>query len=317
MGRLNAASAAELREEEDFDLPAQLTILRRAVASLSVLADASSSALCAADLRRYSALAEAIVTAFAQGGVVRRDAALRRVTSATVLSLFYVRQRLDALPARRPSRAALESIRRTLYAAIALLSEQVAPLDGVGTVAAASLSDLDRALAMRLLLSDFHEAVALVTRGRSNMSWTLSVAETELAIAMQRPAFVMGPEQQRAELSELRTRILRFKGKKSGTPPKSKLHAEVMASPALLASLNRRPDVKRHDARSLAALSITLSGRTFNLTMAANAAETLAGLRGMDTQLDKLMLELPFDPSSVLALVARRVGELRARALAS
>jgi hypothetical protein len=51
--------------------------------------------------------------------------------------------------------------------------------------------------------------------------------------------------------------------------------------------------------------------------MAANAAETLAGLRGMDTQLDKLMLELPFDPSSVLALVARRVGELRARALAS
>jgi hypothetical protein len=313
MGRQTAASAAELRDD-DFDLPAQLTILRRAVAALPVLADAPSVALSAADLRRFCALAEAIVTSFAQEDVVRRDAALRRVSSATVLSLFYVRQRLDA---PRLSRTALESIRRTLYAAVALLSEQVAPLDGVGVVAAKSLSELERALAMRLLVSDFHEAVSSVARGRSNMNWTLSVAEAELAIAMQRPAFVLGPERQRAELSEIRTRILRFKGKKSGVPSKSKLHAEVFATSELLVALSQRADVKCHDARSLAALSITLSGRTFNMAMAANAAETLAGLRGMDSLLDKLMLELPFDPASVLVLVARRVSALRARALAS
>lgn len=282
-----------------------------------MLADASSAALSAADLRRFCALAEAIVASFAQESVVRRDSALSRVSSATVLALFYVRQRLDALSPQRPSRTALESIRRTLYAAVALLSEQVAPLDGVGSVAAKSQSELDRALAMRLLVSDFHEAVSSVARGRSNMNWTLLVAEAELAIAMQRPAFVMGPERQRAELSEIRTRILRFKGKKSGISSKSKLHAEVFATSGLLVALSQRADVKRHDARSLAALSITLSGRTFNLAMAANAAETLAGLRGMDSLLDKLMLELPFDPASVLLLLARRVSELRARALAS
>lgn len=315
MARPSAALAAE-PSEADFDLPAQLTILRRAIAGLAVLGEIPSP-LAAADLLRFCALGESIVNAFAESERVRRDAALRRATSATVLALFYVRQRLDTLSSGRTSRAALEGVRRTLYSAIVLLSERVAPLDGVSSVAARSLSELDRALAMRLLVSDFQEAVASVARGRANMSWTLSVAEAELAILMQRPAFAMGPEQHRAQLSEVRTRILRFKAKKMGTPSKSKLHAEVLATATLLAALTRRPDVKRHDARCLAALSITLSNRSFDLTMAANAAETLAALRGMDPELDRLMLELPFDPASVLALVARRVSELRARALAS
>lgn len=77
------------------------------------------------------------------------------------------------------------------------------------------------------------------------------------------------------------------------------------------------PKPSHRDARSLAALAVTLSGRTFNLTMAANAAETLGGLRGMDPKLDQLMLELPFEPASLLVLIARRVSEIRARALAS
>lgn len=316
MGRQSAASAAEARDE-DFDLPAQLTILRRAVAGLEVLADAASPARCAADLVRYSALAEALVGAFAQSGLVRRDAGLRRATSATVLALFYVRQRLDALSARRASRAAIESIRRTLYSAVALLSERLAPLDVAASVPPRSMSELDRALSMRLLVSDFHEAVSSVARGRSNRTWTLLVAEAELAIAMQRPEFGLGPEAQRVQLTEVRARISRFKSGKSGTLSRSKLHAEVLATSELLVTLSRRPDVKRHDARGLAALAITLSGRSFNLSMAANAAETLGGLRGMDAELDRLMLELPFDPTSVLALIARRVSQIRARALAS
>jgi hypothetical protein len=316
MGRQSAASAAESRNEE-FDFPAQLTILRRAIAGLGVLADAPSPALSAADLSRYCALAEALVGSFMRSELALGDAGLRRASSASALALFYVRQRLDALPGRRSSRVAVESIRRTLYAAIALLSERLAPLDVGANVPPRSMSELDRALSMRLLVSDFHEAVSSVTRGRSNMTWTLLVAEAELAIAMQRPEFALGPEAQRAQLCEIRSRISRFKSGKSRTQSKSSLHAEVLATSELLTTLSRRADVKRHDARSLAALAITLSGRTFNLSMAANAAETLGGLRGMDAELDRLMLELPFEPQTVLVLVARRVSQIRARALAS
>jgi hypothetical protein len=312
MQRQSAAAA----REDDFDLPCQLTILRRAIACVGVFEDESSAQVCATDLARFCALAEVIVKSFSHSELARSDATLRRTASATVLALFYVRQQLDALPARRSSRSAVESIRRSLYAAVALLSERLGPFDGIGSIAAHSLTELDRALSMRLLVSDFHEAVCSVSRGRSNMNWTLLVAEAELAIAMQSSAFGLGPEQQRAQLSEIRTRIVRFKAGK-GTLSKSTLHAEVLATSQLLASLSQRPDVKRHDERALAALSVTLSSRSLNMITAASAAETLAGLRGMDPQLDRLMLELPFEPAKVLTLLARRVSELRSRALAS
>lgn len=316
MARQSAVSATASRDD-DFEYAAQLSILRRAIAELGVLSDSANAAACAADVSRFCGLAEVIVSSFAQGDLCRRDAGLRRAGSASLLALYQVRQRLEALANKRASRAAVDAVRRNLYAAVASLSERLAPLDGVGKVAARSLTELDRALAMRLLVSDFHSTMLATSRGRANKSWTLQVAEAELAIAIRRPAFALGPEAQQRQLTAMLARVAGSKARKTGAPSKSRLQTEVLATSELLLALSRRADVKSHDTRSLTALSALLSARKLDLSVAANAAETLAGLRGMDAELDRLMLELPFEPSRALVQIARRVSALRVRALAS
>ncbi|HWA74572.1 MAG TPA: hypothetical protein VG937_19640 [Polyangiaceae bacterium] len=316
MPRQTAASATAT-SDDDFEYPAQLSILRRAIAELPVLSDAANMAACADELNRFCGLAELLVSSLARAESCRQDAGLRRAASAALLALYQVRERLDALSTKRASRATVEAIRRALYAALAALSERLAPLDGISEAAARSLTELDRALAMRLLVSDFHSTMLATSRGRSNKGWSLVVAEAELAIVLRRPAFALGPEAEKQKLSAISSRVVGYRAGKPGALTRSRVQAEVLGTSALLVALSQRVDVKRHDARSLTALGALLSGRRLDLTVAANAAELLAGLRGMDVELDRLMLELPFEPSRALSHIAHRVGNLRQRLLAS
>jgi hypothetical protein len=316
MPRQTAASATAT-PDDDFEYPAQLSILRRAVAELPVLADAANVAACTEELSRFCGLAEALLSSLARAELCRQDAGLRRAASAALLSLYHVRERLEALSKKRASRATVEAVRRALYSSLAALSERLAPLDGIGEAAARSLTELDRALAMRLLVSDFHCTMLATSRGRTNKGWSLVVAEAELAIARRRPAFALGPEAEQRQLTDISSRIAGFRAGRPGAPSRSRLQAEILGTSELLAALSQRVDVKRHDARSLTALGALLSGRRLDLSVAANAAEILAGLRGMDKELDRLMLELPFEPSRALSHIAHRVGGLRQRLLAS
>jgi hypothetical protein len=228
-----------------------------------------------------------------------------------------VERRLAALPPRRASRLAIEMVRRRLYSAIASLSEQLAPTDSPACIAARAPSELERALSMRQLVTDFHGAMLVIGRNRSQRTWALVVAEAELAIMIKVPAFALGPEAQKKKLSSLRARIARFRSGRRDASSKSKLLSEVFDASSLLTALSLRSDVRRHDARLLAELSLLLTRPALSLVIAASAAETLAELHGMDPELDCLMLELPFQPARVLLQVRRRVSELRACALAS
>ena len=312
----HTAASANATPDDDFDYPAKLCILRRAVAELVVLADAADVAARVAELQRLCNLAEMLVSSLAREEARRPGAGLRKSASATLLVLYRLRERLEVLAAQRPSRAAVEATRRSLYFALAALSERLAPRDGVSVVAARCSSELDRALAMRLLVSDFHGAMLATVRGRSNKSWSLAVAQAELAIVLGTPAFAAGPKAQRRQLRAVFTRVSRFRTGKRGALLRSRIQAKALATPALLASLSQRPDVKQHDARSLVALGALLSSRRYDPEVAAHAAEILASLRGMDLELDRLMLELPFDAARVLKRISQRVGGLRQRLLA-
>jgi hypothetical protein len=313
------STRATATPNDDFDLPARLSILRRAVATLAILSEGpgATSVTVTRELGRYAALASASVALVSQSARAGRDARLHRTCSAAAEAVLEVERRLEALPVRRASRLALEMIRRRLYGALAALSERLAPTDAPRRLAAAPPAELERALAMRQLVTDFHGAMLAIGRKRSQATWALIVAEAELAIVLELPAFALGPEAQQKKLSSLHARIARFRSGRRDASSKTKLLDEVFDASSLLSALNLRADVKRHDARALAELSLLLTRSALTLAIAANAAETLAELRGMDPELDRWMLELPFDPARVLQQVRRRVSELRACALAS
>lgn len=312
-----AGSVAEdgaAEAEQDFAWAAQFAIVRRAVANLWILGDLPDTkpSVLRGDLIRLCTLSETLISALATTDLAS-DTGLGEGCSNALLAVRDVRRRLSLMPIRTASRPAMEMIRRRLYMVLASLSEQLAGLEVIDV----ARGELDQALFMRQLVSDFRGAMVAVVRGRTNLSWSLIVARSELGILLQEPGMSAGPARERTQLLALHRRLARSSGTRLDQAKKSRLHADVLETSSLLVSLSRRPDVKRHDGRALGSLALLLSRGRFSMAVAAGAVESLAVLRGMDPVLDRLMLEVPFDPQRLLAIIARRVSELRAQALAS
>lgn len=318
MGRSNfVAELVDDREEEDFDVPSQIAILRRAVAEIEIGREprgGRGSALEA--LTRMAALAEETVTAIAWMDLSEADEDdHEELADACAVALFGVqetRRMLEQLRAPRPSRARLEAIRRRLHGALAALGEAFALCDR-----GEHSTDLERALHLRNLVSDVYGAIPWEKGGPTSRVWALLVANAELKILLKSGSFESGFEAPRNALTSLVERISGWQAKRPNPSATSQLYTELVGVSNVLSSLSARPEVKRHDARALVELSSLLARRTFDDTMTERVVDVLASLRGMDGALDRLIVALPLDPPSVLALLLRRVTELRARALAS
>jgi hypothetical protein len=221
---------------------------------------------------------------------------------------------LDQLSAPRPARARLEAIRRKLHAALAGLGEVLAAHDGVER----PTNDLERVLQFRNMLSDFYAAIPWENGGPTGSRvWALLVANAELKILLKSLSFGAALEAPRSTLAALGERISGWQAKRPGPGSTSQLYTELVGVSSVLSTLSARPEVKRHDARALVELSALLARRTFDDTMTERVVDVLATVRGLDSELDRLIVALPLDPHAVLSLMLRRVTQLRARSLAS
>lgn len=317
---MTQASSVAFADESDFDAGSGLSILRRAVAELP-LGDASSAAslnagarslerLCLVGVRMLDALRDSDVASLGDEELDGAAAELGAVNEA-----------LGQLSARKASRLAeMDAARARLYETLVALSEAFAPSEpigrvlgrhGVGTV-------LDQVLALRRLMSDFQSALLPTTGDDAmNLRWALVVADAELGILMRHPVFSCAPAATQAEFGALRGRIARWRRGRRGLVTASKLYADVAGSAKRLGRLSLRPDVKRHDTRALSELATLLQRGAPGLSLALQSADLLAAVRGLDGELDRLMLDLPLDPARSLRQIARRVTLLCSRALAS
>lgn len=283
--------------EDDFDLHSRLAILRRAVAELVIGPNDAPFRLSAAraQLVRYGGLSQIVLGVFGETAAL---ASVRRLTRR--------------LAGRLPSPLTLEDMRRQLHAALVRAARASAASDSSRTRFGAD-PELDAALSTRSLLSDFHGSLLSIT-DHASLVWALRVADAELSILLRHPALERAPEPERSALSALRARTKRWRAGKRDADFAWALYGEVVASSNLLVALSERREVRRHDDRVLHELSaLFLSSRRAGVAIAGHVADKLASLRGLDAELDRLMLDLPLRPAITLGRISRRVRQLRAR----
>lgn len=302
-------------EEIDFDAPSRIAILRRAVAEVVVSAGAERELRTAlGELTRLSALAEGIVSEMT---LDHERQLWKGSCRAALVAVRSTRRSLDQLKNLEPSRARIGAIRSKLHAALATLSEVVASSERPGANLPAEKSELERALEMRRAVSDFYGAIPRHTTQSSSRAWAISVARAELKILLKGTTFPLELRGPRDELLALAERLDLWQAEEADSESTSRIHAEVLGVARILNALSARPEVKRHDARSLLELTALLSRRNLDDCTAERVIDVLVGVRGMDTTLDRLIQALPLDPSGALALILRRVIELRTRSAAS
>lgn len=319
MGRSSTAVVTEDFEEEDFDVPSQVAILRRAVADVVILSDTQrglSNAL--RDLMRLSALSEATIYSILLSDFVEESEALKEACSMALFGVQDARRWLDRLSAPKPSKARLERIRHRLHSSLALLGETLASDERApAPVSRRPASELERLLKTRTLVSDFYGAIPWQASSPSGRCWALLVAGAELKILLKHDSVSRDLAAQTSELVSLCERLDSWQAKKSNPASTSKLYAELNRVSGVLASLSARPELKRHDTRALVELSTLLAQRGFAGCLTERVVDVLSALRGLDSTLDRLITSLPHDPPGALSSILRRVTELRARSLAS
>jgi hypothetical protein len=277
--------------DDDFDAASQLAILRRAVAGVVLTGNFSPSELAATrtQLRRFRSLAEVVLALLGEHDLA---AEARRINGRMSTQL--------------PTRAVLELVRADLHAMLVRAAEALPVTD---------LPRTDGALALRALLSDFH--ASLLSEEDHSAAWALTVAHAELSLLLRQAALMRGPARERAALAALVARARRWQQSGADADQAAELREQVEASAELLDALSQRPEVRRHDERTLRELAALLTRGHHDLELAGHAADRLSALRGLDLELDRLMLDLPLEPLPALSRIARRVRQLRSAALPS
>ncbi|HEY8942664.1 MAG TPA: hypothetical protein VIM73_00325, partial [Polyangiaceae bacterium] len=176
MGRSSSLAVTDEREDDDFDAPSQIAILRRAIAETDIPSDADRGLRAALrDLTRLSAIAEATVSSIALSDAVCASDELREACSMALFGVQDARRWLERLRAPRPSRTRLETIRHKLHAALSTLGESFAAQEWPGVSSRRPTSELERSLQMRHMVSDFYGAIPRTTNASASRAWALLV----------------------------------------------------------------------------------------------------------------------------------------------
>jgi hypothetical protein len=295
-----------------FEPTGRLVHLRWAVAEISIAIDTPSAGLEAAEraLRIFAQRAATLLE------VMETDSeALADACYAAGLAIAEARSSLTHSQLLRVERArALHQARRKLHRGLVMVAEALAREGGArAPVSGLESPELRSLLALRQMFSAFRGGLISAGEQRARLSWALEVATGELTVLLANPAFGQLPLEARDTIHDVLRRVQVWSSKEPEPVLGRSLYREVMMLPAIAGELSTHPLLLEHDEQSLSELAALLAHEPVGPILEHEVLSHLSELRGMDTELDRLELNVIYGTSGALGSLSLRVNDLRVR----
>lgn len=296
-----------------FEPTGRLVHLRWAVAEIGISLETPSAGLEAAEraLKIFSQRAVALLEAMDTDTEVLADACY-----TAELGIAEARTSLAQGAQLRVERArALHEGRRKLHRALIVMAEAMARDGGAhcSSVSGFMAPELSSLLALRQMFSAFRGGLISAGEQRARLSWALEVAAAELSVVLANPVLHDLPPRSQQTIQDLARRVTAW-GLRSPDPVLGRsLYREASMIPAIGAELSSHPLLVEHDEQVLSELSALLANEPSSTLLESKVLGHLCSLRGFDSELDRLELNLIYGAAGVLGALSLRVGELRSR----
>jgi hypothetical protein len=163
------------------------------------------------------------------------------------------------------------------------------------------------------MFSAFRGGLISAGEERARLSWALEVAAAELSVLMANPVVHDLPLRSQQIIEDLARRVTAW-GLRSPDPILGRsLYREASMIPAIGAELSSHPLLVEHDEQLLSELSALLSNEPSSTLLESKVLAHLCALRGFDSELDRLELNLVYGAAGVLGSLSVRVADLRSR----
>jgi len=307
------AVAALAPKSWSFEPTGRLVHLRWAVAEIGINIETPSAGLDAAEraLRIFSQRAVALIESMDTDSELLADACYTaELGIADARSSLLQGQQLRAERAR-----SLHEARRKLHRALIVVAEAMAR---EGATRRSGISGFDppelaSLLALRQMFSAFRGALISAGEQRARLSWALEVAAAELSVLLANPMLNDLPLRSQQVVGDLAKRVTAWGLRQPDLMLGRALYREASTIPAIADELSSHPLLVEHDEQSLSELSALLSNEPAGALLESKVLGHLTGLRGLDSELDRLELALIYGAAGVLGTLSIRVADLRAR----
>lgn len=291
----------------------RLVHLRWAVAEIGINIETPSAGLDAAEraLRIFSQRAVALIESMDTDSELMADA---RYTAE--LGIADARNSLLQGQQLRPERArSLHEARRKLHRALIVVAEAMARegatrRSGISGFDSPELASL---LTLRQMFSAFRGGLISAGEQRARLSWALEVAAAELSVLLANPVLNDLPRRSQQVIDDLAKRVTAWGLRQPDLMLGRALYREASTIPAIADELSSHPLLVEHDEQSLSELSALLSNEPPGALLESKVLGQLLGLRGLDSELDRLELALIYGAAGVLGSLSMRVADLRTR----
>jgi hypothetical protein len=296
-----------------FEPTGRLVHLRWAVAEIAINIETPSAGLDAAEraLKIFSQRAVALLEALETDSDLLADACY-----TAELGIAEARTSLAQGTQLRVERArALHEGRRKLHRALIVMAEAMARDASARCLGTSGIitPELTSLLALRQMFSAFRGGLISAGEQRARLSWALEVAAAELSVLMANPVVHDLPLRSQQIIEDLARRVTAW-GLRSPDPVLGRsLYREASMIPAIGAELSSHPLLVEHDEQVLSELSALLSNEPSSTLLESKVLAHLCALRGFDSELDRLELNLIYGAAGVLGSLSVRVADLRSR----
>jgi hypothetical protein len=297
-----------------FEPTGRLVHLRWAVAEIAINLETPSANLDAAEraLRIFSQRAVSLLEALDSDSDLMADACY-----TAELGIADARTSLSQGSGQlRVERArSLHEARRKLHRALILVAEAMARESSsrTATVSNFDAPELHSLLALRQMFSAFRGGLISAGEQRARLSWALEVAGEELSVLMANPALNDLPLHSQQLVADLARRITAWGMKEPDPILGRSLYREASAIPVIASEVSSHPLLVEHDEQSLSELSALLANEPSSTLLESKVLGHLCALRGLDTELDRLELNLIYGAAGTLGTLSLRVADLRSR----
>ncbi|HXK20977.1 MAG TPA: hypothetical protein VNG33_24365 [Polyangiaceae bacterium] len=293
-----------------FEPTGRLVHLRWAVAEINIGIETHSAGLEAAEraLGIFSQRAVAVLEALDSDTDLMADACYTaEVGIAEARTSFGQGKQLRVERAR-----SLHAARRKLHRSLIVVAEAMARGGGARCSAISSFDapELGSLLTLRQMFSAFSGCLISAGEERTRLSWALEVAAAELSVLVANPVLNDLPLRSQQLVHDLSRRVTAW-GLHDPDPVLGRaLYREASTIPAIAAELSAHPLLVEHDEQSLSELSALLANEPSGGLLESKVLGHLCSLRGLDTDLDRLELNLIYGAPGVLGSLSLRVADL-------
>jgi hypothetical protein len=296
-----------------FEPTGRLVHLRWAVAEINIGIETPSAALDAAEraLKIFCQRAVVLIEALDSDSDTLADACY-----TAELGLADARNSLAQGSQLRVERArSLHQARRKLHRALIVIAEAMAKEGGArySSVSGFVAPELSSLLALRQMFSAFRGGLISAGEQRARLSWALEVASEELSVLRANPVLNDLPLRSQQIIEDLSRRVTAWGMKEPDPVLGRSLYREASMIPAIGAELSAHPLLTEHDEQALSELSALLANEPSGPLLEASVLGHLCAMRGLDSELDRLELNLIYGAAGVLGTLSLRVADLRSR----